>query len=75
MPDTAIVIRRIAQDAVRVQFDPEGGRGTAVFMVDLAREVGGSVDAVDRWKVLLKAKSVAENFIRHVNRETNAARP
>jgi hypothetical protein len=75
MPDVAIAIQRIAQDAVRVQFDPGDKRGTAVFMIDLAREVGGTVDHADRRKVLLKAKSVAESFIGHVNREIDAARP
>jgi hypothetical protein len=74
MPDSAMVIKRIAQDAVRVQFDPDDGQGTAVFMVDLAREVGGTVDEVDRRRVLLRAKAVAENFIGHVNREVHAAR-
>jgi hypothetical protein len=74
MPDRAMVIKRIAHDAVRVQFDPDGGQGTAVFMVDLAREVGGTVDEVDRRRVLLRAKAVAENFIGHVNREVPAAR-
>ena len=74
MPDIAIAIQRIAQDAVRIQFDPGGRQGTAVFMIDLAREVGGRVDEVDRRKVLLKAKSVAENFIGYVNREIHAAR-
>ena len=69
MPDTVMAIKRIAQDAVRVQFDPGGGQGTAVFMIDLAREMGGTVDEVDRQKVLLKAKSVAETFIRCVNKE------
>jgi hypothetical protein len=28
MLDTAIAIKRIAQDAVRVQFDPGGSQGT-----------------------------------------------
>jgi hypothetical protein len=69
MPDTAIAIQRIAQDAVRVQFVPAGNQGTAVFMIDLAREVGGTVDEADRRKVLLKAKSLAENFIQCANRE------
>jgi len=69
MPETAIAITRIAQDAVRVQFDPIGRQGTAVFMVDLVREIASTVDEVDRRKALLKAKSVAENFIAHVNRE------
>ena len=69
MPDRAIEMKRIAQDAVRVQFDPVGGQGTAVFMVDLARAAGGTVDEVDRRKVLLKAKAVAENFIGYVNKE------
>jgi hypothetical protein len=68
MLNTTIVIKRIAQNPVRVQFDPNGSQGTAVFMIDLAREVGGTVDEVDRRKVLLKAKSVAENFIGYVNR-------
>lgn len=72
MLDTAIAIKRIAQDAVRVQFVPTGDRGTAVFMIDLAREVGGTVDEVDRRKVLLKAKSVAENFLECANREIRA---
>jgi len=75
MPDTAIAIQRIAQDAVRVQFVPTGDRGTAVFMIDLAREVGGTVDEVDRRKVLLKAKSVAEAFIECANRELRARKP
>jgi hypothetical protein len=74
MPDTAIVIKRIAQDAVRVQFDPDGRQGTAVFMIDLAREFGGGRDETDRRKVLLKAKAVAENFIGHVDREVHAPR-
>jgi hypothetical protein len=74
MPDPDIAIKRIAQDAVRVQFDPGGSRGTAVFMIDLPREVGGTMDDADRRKVLLKAKSVAENFIDHVNREIDAKR-
>jgi hypothetical protein len=74
MPDTAIVIKRIAQDAVRVQFDPDSGQGTAVFMIDLAREVGGTAVEVDRHKVLLNAKTVAENFIGYVDREIPAAR-
>jgi len=69
VPDPAISIQRIAQDAVRVQFDPGGGQGTAVFMIDLARETGGTLDEVDRRKVLLKAKSVAERFIGSVNGE------
>jgi hypothetical protein len=69
MPNPAISIQRIAQDAVRVQFDPGGGHGTAVFMIDLARETGGTLDEVDRRKVLLKAKSVAESFIGCVNGE------
>jgi hypothetical protein len=69
MPNPAISIQRIAQDAVRVQFDPGGGQGTAVFMIDLAREMGGTLDEVDRRKVLLKAKSVAESFIGNVNGE------
>jgi hypothetical protein len=69
MPNVTIAIQRIAQDAVRVQFDPGAGQGTAVFMIDLAREMGGTFDEVDRRKVLLKAKSVAENFIGSVNRE------
>ena len=69
MPEKAIAIHRIAQDAVRVQFDPGGKHGSAVFMIDLAREVGGTIDEVNRQKVLLEAKSVAENFIGYVNRE------
>ena len=72
MPDTTIAIKRIAQNAVRVQFDPGGDQGTAVFMIDLVREVGATVDEVDRRKVLLKAKSVAENFVDCVNREIRA---
>ena len=69
VPDPAISIQRIAQDAVRVQFDPGGGQGTAVFMIDLALETGGTLDEVDRRKVLLKAKSVPESFISCVNGE------
>ncbi len=38
-------------------------------MIDLAREMGGTLDEVDRRKVLLKAKSVAESFIGNVNGE------
>jgi hypothetical protein len=72
MLDTAIAIKRIAQDAVRVQFVPTGDLGTAVFMIDLAREVGEAEDEVDRRKVLLKAKSVAENFVECANREIRA---
>jgi hypothetical protein len=74
MPDIAIAIQRIAQDAVRVQFDPGDRQGTAVFMIDLARQVGATLDQVDRRKVLLKAKSVAENFIGYADREIDAAR-
>jgi hypothetical protein len=69
MPDTNIAIQRIAQDAVRVQFVPMGSQGTAVFMIDLARETGATLDAVDRRKVLEKAKSVAEQFVTCANRE------
>ncbi len=69
MPHTAIAIKRIAQDAVRIQFDPAGSQGTAVFMIDLARELGDTGDEINRRKVLLEAKSVAENFIRFVNSE------
>jgi hypothetical protein len=69
MPDNDIAMSRIAEEAVRVQFDPPGGQGTAVFMIDLARETDGTVDEVDRKKVLLKAKSVAEAFIARVNKE------
>jgi hypothetical protein len=70
MPDdTAIAIQRIAGDAVRIQFVPSGHQGTAVFMIDLAREGGGTVDEVDRRKALIRAKSVAENFIECANRE------
>jgi hypothetical protein len=43
-----------------------------MFLVDLAREVGGTVDEVDRRKVLLKAKSVAESVINYVNAEIHA---
>jgi hypothetical protein len=75
MPEDDIVISRIAQDAVRVQFDPDGSQGTAVFMVELAREMGGTVGGVDRRKVLLKAKTVAENFVGWVNRELDAKEP
>ena len=75
MPDTAIAIQRIAQDAIRVQFVPTGDAGTAVFMIDLAREVGGTVDGADRRKVLLKAKSVAEDFIECAKRELRARKP
>ena len=69
MRDIAIAIQRMAQDAVRIQFDPGDKQGTAVFMIDLVRELGGTLDEADRQKVLVKAKSVAENFIGHVNRE------
>ena len=72
MPDTAIAIQRIAQDAVRVQFVPAGNQGTAVFMIGLAREVGGTVDQADRRKVLLKAKSLAENFIQLADKEIDS---
>ncbi len=70
MPDTAIAIQRIAGNAVRVQFDPGGGHGTAVFMIDLAREVGGTVDEADRQKVLPRAMAVAENFIGYVKKQS-----
>jgi hypothetical protein len=69
MPDTDIVIRRIAEDAVRVH--PMAVGGTAVFMIDLAREIGGTMEEVNCRKVLVKAKSVAENFIDRVNREVH----
>jgi hypothetical protein len=75
MPDRTIAIQRIAADAVRVQFFPRGTEGTAVFMVDLAREAGETVDDVDRRKVLLKAKAVAERFIEHAIREIDAVGP
>ena len=75
MPDTtAIAIQRIAGDAVRIQFVPTDSQGTAVFVIDLAREAGGKGDEVDRRKVLLKAKSVAETFIMCANREIHADR-
>ncbi len=72
MPDINISMERMARDAVRVRFDPGGGQGTAEFIIDLAREVGGTVDEVDRWKVLLKAQSLANDFIDCVNREIHA---
>jgi hypothetical protein len=74
MPDTSIAIDRIAQDAVRVQFVPAGDEGTAVFMIDLSREVGGTVDEADHGRVLLKAKAVAEHFIMCANREIQSQR-
>ena len=74
MSQANILIHRIALDAVRVQFDPRGAEGTAVFMIDLAREVAGKMDDLDRAKVLLKAKSVAESFIESVNQEIHAER-
>ena len=74
MPDTAIAIERIAQDAVRIHFVPKGKQGSAVFMIDLAREPGAPVDQADRRKVLLQAKFVAEHFIECANREINAER-
>ena len=72
MPHSAIAIDRIAQDAVRIQFVPAGKQGTAVFMIDLVRELGADVAHADRSKVLLKAKALAEHFIECATRETNA---
>ena len=69
MPDTHIAIQRIAEDAVRVQFVPTGNQGTAVFMINLAREPRATRDEADREKVLLKAKALAEHFIDCANRE------
>jgi hypothetical protein len=74
MPETVIAVQRIAQDAVRVQFDPGGGQGTAVFMIDLARERGGTLDEVDRRKVLQKATSVAQHFVDCASREVRGLR-
>ena len=72
MPNTAIAIQRIARDAVRLQFVPTGDEGTAVFMINLAREPGGTVDDVDRQQVLLKAKFLAKNFIDCADTEIGA---
>ncbi len=60
---------------MRVQFDPGRGHGTAVFMIDLAREPGGTVDAADRHEVLLRANAVAESSIDYVKKEVPASRP
>jgi hypothetical protein len=46
-----------------------------MFLVDLAREIGGTLDEVDRGKVLAKARSVAESFIECANKEIDAKRP
>ncbi len=70
MPDVDISMERLARDAVRVRFQPEGNEGTAVFVIHLAREDGGTGDEVDRWKVLLKAQALATDFINRVNGET-----
>jgi hypothetical protein len=69
MPHTAIAIDRIAGEAVRVQFFPNGNEGTAVFMIQLVREPSGKEYDADRKKVLLKAKSVAEHFIEYADKE------
>jgi hypothetical protein len=74
MTDTAIAIQRIAGEAVRIQFVPMGHQGTAVFMIDLAPEIYDTAGEVNRRKVLLAAKSVAENFIKAANREIHAHR-
>ena len=74
MPDKPISMERIARDAVRVRFDPGSNQGTAMFLIDLAREASGTVDEVDRGKVLLKAMSVAEKFIECVNTEIHTQR-
>ena len=71
-PDKAISLRRVARDALRIDFDPGGDQGTAMFVVDLAREVGGTGDEVDRRKVLLKAQSLAKDFIDCVDKELHA---
>ena len=72
VPDKAISIRRIARDALRIDFDRGSDQGTAMFLVDLAREVGGTVDEVDRRKVLLKAQSLAKDLVECVDKELHA---
>ncbi len=61
-----ISMERMGRDAVQVRSQPEGNKGTVVIVIDLAREPGGTVGAVDRWKVLLKAQSFANAFLRRL---------
>ena len=74
MSDIDISMERTARDAIRIRFQPGDDEGTVVFVVHLAREVGGSVDEVDRCKVLLKAQALASDFIDRVNKEIHAHR-
>ena len=65
-------MKRVARNVVRIEFDPGDEQGTAMFILDLAREIGGTVDGVDRSKVLVKARALANDFVDYADREIHA---